>query len=52
MASSPSTLQLGMAVGAFFENGANASVAPIARGVIKAKISGTVYAVHLQHLFL
>lgn len=52
MASSPSTLQLGMAVGAFFENSANASVAPIARGVIKAKIAGTVYAVHLQHLFL
>lgn len=52
MASSPSTLQLGMAVGAFFENSANASIAPIARGVIKAKIAGTVYAVHLQHLFL
>ncbi|KPA82129.1 putative mitochondrial tuzin [Leptomonas pyrrhocoris] len=48
----PSALQLGMPVSAFFENGTNAAVAPIARGIVKAKIAGTVYAVHLQQLFL
>ncbi|KAK7197473.1 tuzin [Novymonas esmeraldas] len=48
----PSLLTRGMAVNAFFENSASAAVAPIASGIVKAKIAGTVYAVHLQHLFL
>ncbi|CAC9539686.1 tuzin [Leishmania donovani] len=41
-----------MAVNAFFAKSASAALAPIAKGSIKSKIAGTVYAVHLQHLFL
>ncbi|CBZ30391.1 putative tuzin [Leishmania mexicana MHOM/GT/2001/U1103] len=41
-----------MAVNAFFAKSTSAALAPIAEGSIKSKIAGTVYAVHLQHLFL
>nr|CAJ2471898.1 unnamed protein product [Leishmania braziliensis] len=47
-----SPLTRGMAVRAFFEKSGSATAAPIAGGVVKARIAGSTYAVHLQHLFL
>ncbi|CAJ1022755.1 hypothetical protein, conserved, partial [Leishmania lindenbergi] len=47
-----STPTRGMAVRAFFEKSGSITAAPIAGGVVKARIAGSTYAVPLQHLFL
>ncbi|KAG5491706.1 hypothetical protein JIQ42_01612 [Leishmania sp. Namibia] len=42
----------GVAVNGFFERSAGAAVVAVAGGVVKARVSGTVYAVHLRRLSL
>lgn len=42
----------GMRINAFFENGPSANVSPVASGVVSSKINDSLYAVHLNELYL